>query len=118
MDAWRCLKITSKDGDTFTYTLERVTGEPEVEIKTVEGRDGMLQVNAFYDDNLSGSNPTAAECRASVISQGGGDRVPSTPLLAWLVTRFGIAQAWKRVASRLPRVPSSIGLPSAGGLTP
>lgn len=57
MDAWRCLKITSKDGDTFTYTLERVTGEPEVEIKTVEGRDGMLQVNAYYDDDLKRLEP-------------------------------------------------------------
>lgn len=53
MDAWRCLKITSKDGETFTYTHERVTGEPSGEIKTIEGRDGMLQVNAYYDDDLN-----------------------------------------------------------------
>ena len=57
MDAWRCLKITSKDGETFTYALERVTGEPEGETKTVEGRDGMLQVNAYYDDDLKRLEP-------------------------------------------------------------
>ncbi len=57
MDAWRCLKIKSKDGATFAYTLERATGEPEGETKTVEGRDGMLQVNAYYDDNLKRLEP-------------------------------------------------------------
>ena len=35
-----------------TSSLERQTGEPAGEIKTVEGRDGMLQVNAYYDDDL------------------------------------------------------------------
>ena len=53
MDAWRCLKIMSKDGETFTYTLERVTGEPSGEIKTIEGRDGTLQVTAYHDDDLN-----------------------------------------------------------------
>jgi hypothetical protein len=52
VNVWRCLKITSKDGATFTYTLERVTGDPAGEIKTVEGRDGMLQIRAYYDDDL------------------------------------------------------------------
>ena len=57
MDAWRCLKITSKDGATFIYTLQRATGEPEGETKTVEGRDGTLQVNAYYDDDLRRLEP-------------------------------------------------------------
>jgi hypothetical protein len=57
MDAWRCLKITSEDGATFTYTLERATGEPEGQTKTLEGRDGMLQVNAYYDDDLKRLEP-------------------------------------------------------------
>jgi hypothetical protein len=52
MDAWRCLEIRSKDGAIFRYTFERATGEPAGEIKTVEGRDGMFRVRAYYDDDL------------------------------------------------------------------
>ena len=48
---------TSTIERTFTYTLERATGEPEGEIKTVEGRDGMLQVIAYYDDDLRRLEP-------------------------------------------------------------
>jgi hypothetical protein len=32
-------------------------GEPQGETKTVEGHDGMLQVNAYYDDDLKRLEP-------------------------------------------------------------
>ncbi len=52
MDVWRCLEITSSDGKTFVYDFEQILGESIGEMKQVEGRDGLYQVNALYDDSM------------------------------------------------------------------
>ncbi len=52
MNVWRCLEITSSDGNTFVYDFEQILGESIGERKTVEGRDGLYEVNALYDDQM------------------------------------------------------------------
>ena len=53
MDVWRCSSIAKAELEISIYSLERVTGEPLGEAKTIEGPSGQFIVGQYYDDELN-----------------------------------------------------------------